>query len=138
MTSNPNGAAFTKESVKEIRQAIDEALATISAKYGCKIKTAKTLTYDAGSFHVRVEGSAGEGGVDGARREWELYAAMYDLPVDGFGKRFTTYLPGDAYEVVGIQPRRQKNTVLVKKLSSGKNFLMPAAQVAHFLSRVAS
>lgn len=124
-----------KKKVKELQEAIAEALRAVEAKVGVKISKQRLSYTPEGTFTVTIRGGAV--GADGtvATREAEdfkLFAQAYGLKADQLGAEFR--YGGDVYAVAGLNTRKDKNPVLAKRKSNGKTYLFPSDAVAKLLA----
>jgi hypothetical protein len=109
---------FDKSNLKEIRTAVDIALAGVGSQFGIKIKIGN-MNFGDHTFTSKVEASVV--GVDTRVEEWSRHFWKFDLSEDWLHKTFTHN--NDEYKIVGLRPRATKNQILIERNpSNGRTF----------------
>lgn len=79
-----------------------------------------------------VSDNAKEKKNDKNMNEWNMYAAMYNLPKDGIGKTFKS--GGSEFKICGIEPRKHKYPVIAEEINTGKKYKFSMEQIRHAFS----
>lgn len=125
--------------LKAIRADLDTALLALAKKHGV-LFTLGTIRFDASEAHgtlrmTEVTGEAVNVGVDDladlstntdarylvAAQAYKAQAASFNLRPEWLGQQFT--MNGSKFTVVGLQPQKHKNIILIRRVSTGKHFI---------------
>lgn len=124
---------ITKEDLKKLRAELDAALPDIAEKLGMKLKVGNG-SYDATTATFKIEAAmldeSGKAQTKEARY-FELYCEQFGLHKDDLNKTFAT--PTGGFQVIGILPRSYKFPILVKEISTNKEYKYPAEFVKNKL-----
>ena len=115
---------ITKDLMKKLRVAIDQALVEAGEKHGVKMKVGNgTFTDLSGSFKLNIQ-PLNEDGQAVSKHETDFlqYCHLYDLEPKDFGTMFN-YGTG-RFKLVGLKPRAPKYPI-VGEDSSGRKFKFP-------------
>jgi hypothetical protein len=113
---------LTKDQVKVIGKDIDAAIHEIAARHGLMARK-RTISYDETGLRCRFTLET----EDSERVSYEQFANAMGLPKSGLDR--TIKVQGRTFTVIGLQPKRPTNPVVVVD-PSGKRFLLPAHTVA--------
>jgi hypothetical protein len=108
-----------KAAAKILSQEAITALQEVADRHGLKVE-ARGGKYDptTGTYSPKITFSL----PDAERKEFALYAPMFDMTEDDFGKSFT--IRNKTYTICGIAPRSTTYPILAKD-ASGKVFKVP-------------
>lgn len=124
---------YNKETLRSLRDEIDQALAAIGARHNVQIR-AGNCTFDARSatFKLTVANLTDDGTVDdGTADYFRQFAFAYDMQPDWLGREFRT--GGESYKLAGLNPKRGKFPVVAYRVRDGKRFKFQAEGVAALL-----
>lgn len=113
---------MTKDQLRLLRSELDAVLPEIAAKLGMSIKVGNG-SYDATSGTLKVEAAMiNDSGVVLTKeaRHFKLYATSYGLEADDLNKTFIT--THGAFQITGLSLRSSKFPVLVKEVSTGREY----------------
>lgn len=113
---------MTKDQLKLLRSELDAVLPEIATKLGMSIKVGNG-SYDSTSGTLKVEAAMlNDSGVALTKeaRHFKLYATSYGLEADDLNKTFIT--THGAFQVTGLSLRSSKFPVLVREVSTGKEY----------------
>ena len=116
---------FDGTNLPHIRNDINEALATVAAKYGITLELGN-MRYSEGQFTTKLTATAAETKSDAARVNWETHAIRFGLENSMFGKRFSA--SGKTLEICGIKPRNRKYPVLARS-TNGEVYKLSVRQL---------
>lgn len=120
---------MSKEHVTEIGHQVVEELQAYAEERGLLIERAGG-SYDPGvgtftlKLSIRLPGSE--------QKEWERWAELYDLPVDGFGREFSN--GAERFRIAGFNPKAKRMPVIAEKLSDGRTYKFATAAVKRALT----
>ena len=112
-------SSFDRNTVKNLRNDIDKALATLSKKYGIEI-SAGNASFTSSNVTYKVQAAVkASGGIVMTKEasDFNLYANI-NLP--GFKLGQTISLQGKEYTIAGWKVRAQRNPVIVTR--NGKSY----------------
>lgn len=111
---------INQSTLKEFREDFQEAVKSLEEKYGIIIQ-AKGITYEPSQFHFKVEVKNGSTKEDVYQSDFNRYCSMYGLNQDDYMRTFTNQ--GQEYQIVGINPNKRKNSIIIKQVSNGKEYI---------------
>lgn len=120
--------------LKAIRADLDIALLALAKKHGVMFSVG-TIKFDATSARATLSmvemaqptiGAASEEApatASGtfAEESWKKLAASFNLRPEWLGQEFL--MNGSKFVVVGLKPEKHKNIVLIRRVSTGKQFI---------------
>ena len=113
---------FDKPTIKAIRTAMDQALATVSAQYGITINTGSArFSGNEVTFRVKanvVDTTTGSA-ITKEAKAWELYKASIGLAQFNVGD--TINLQGNEYTLKGYNTRARKSPIQIED-SQGRGY----------------
>lgn len=119
---------FTPKVLRELATEIEKATADVAERHGVSIHYVKGK-YAPGdadlTFHVSLDG------VDPAKSDFDQFCTAFGLSKEDYGKTVSVF--GDTFEIVGLSPKATKNVVIGKKLTNGKRYRLPLAEVQRAL-----
>lgn len=124
--------SFDRQSVRQLRDFIDEELQTLGETLGVQIKlgsgrfTPSNVTFKLEAAIVNANGVAETKQVS----DFKQCATMYGLAADDLGRKFNS--GGRAFEIVGANPKSRVYPILAKN-DAGKVFKFAAHQVKNGL-----
>ena len=121
-------AEITRSTLKQLRPAIESALADVEKNFGIKLKLAN-CKYTSVDFTFQLKGEVLDTG-DGesvAERDWKTYSAEFGLDTVKFGSVFES--SGRRFRITGIKITRPKYPVSAVDVSTGKGFKFPVSSV---------
>lgn len=126
--SNERITEFSRESLRVLRERIDEALAGLGDELGLTLR-AGSCSFDAATATFKLNAAVGEDvSVTDARnrRDYDRFAIQYgvDAPIDSLFR-----VNGIKFRLTGLNPGRPKFPFSVVNVATGKAFKMTAAQV---------
>ena len=100
----------------KFRKDFDSTVKELAKKYNIEIKLGGirySETYFSAKIDAKIQGAAGKQEV-----AYERFKVTYDLP-----ELNTRYISnGRTFEITGFNPRKSRFPVLVKEITTGKNF----------------
>ena len=125
---------FDRVTCKQMRQEIDQALATVGQKYGLTIDGGN-ISFTGKKFTMRLTVSVLDktmpvGGK--TANDFNLYCRQFGLEPSDMGRVFTNR--GEAYKVVGLKPQSYKFPILGERYD-GKRFKFMAITVTKGLGK---
>jgi hypothetical protein len=131
-----NITQLDRTNLKLIRNQLEPLLTNLGNQLGVSLKLGNArFNPNMATFKLEVATIGANG--TATRKEAEDYKALhslYDLPADGLDKVVT--ISGNTYVILGLKPRRQRFPVLVRKQSTGKEYVMPADSVKTALAKL--
>lgn len=119
--------SFDKPTVRDLSGKLTAAIARVCAEHGLSVEF-DGGRFDPESYHcgyvLRV---AAEHAVDGDRSEFAVYAHLFQLTIDDFGRLFA--LNGQAFSLVGLKPQNRKYPIIGRD-ASGRRLKFPATVLA--------
>lgn len=112
---------FDRASVKELRGAIKDALASVEASYGITFEF-NTIRFSDRDFSTRLQARVGSDVKDHAKADWDATCGLFGLKPEDFGRTFT--YAGNTYKVAGIKPRSKKYPIIAEN-AAGTRYKMP-------------
>lgn len=117
-----------RENVELVADRARRVLTALGEELGLEFKYGGG-SYDALKFSIRgdfilketAEGKSGE------QAEFERFCALYDFKPEDFGKRVD--IGGETYRLVGFEPRRRKNQIVLERAYDKKRFVFPLRAV---------
>lgn len=121
--------------LKAIRADLDTALLALAKKHGVMFSVG-TIKFDATSARatlsmVEMSQPTTAGSADTpapspsaqtfAEESWKKLAASFNLRPEWLGQEFL--MNGSKFVVVGLKPEKHKNIVLIRRVSTGKQFI---------------
>jgi hypothetical protein len=108
-------SSIDRNTAKLIGAACEEALREVAEKYGLTV-TVRGGSYDpnVGTFTPKIVFAE----ADAAKNEFDMYAHLYMLNADDFGKEFVSR--GHTYRVSGIKTRATKMPILATEVGTDK------------------
>ena len=119
-------AEITRSTLKQLRPAIESALADVAKNFDIKLKLAN-CKYSSVDFTFQLKGEVLDAG-DGesvAQRDWKTYAAEFGLGAVEFGSVFESN--GRRFRITGIKITRPKYPVSAVDVATGKGFKFPVS-----------
>jgi hypothetical protein len=119
-----------RDTVRAIRQQINDALAPIGKSLGVTVEVEGSATFTASNinFKVVVAKTTKDGVVLTKEAEaWKRLASMYGLDPEALGKTFT--YGGKEYKITGLATRRGRFPVQADRVSDGRGFKFPVEAV---------
>jgi len=124
--------AFTRPTMRQLREEIDNALKPLAEKHGISFNLG-SISFSSDSFSVSLKGKtldeSGTPVVDAAT--FTRYCGMYGLKPEDLGRKFMSR--GHVYEITGVAPNRPKYPINAKR-SDGKQFKFASTIGMQFLS----
>jgi len=111
----------TPKVLKQVRQDIKDALASVEDKHGI-VFDFNNISYGDDHFSLRLKANVGSDVSEIAKKDWNKYAVLFGLTEDDFGATFK--YGGETYKIVGIKPRSKKYPLIVEN-EKGKKYKMP-------------
>lgn len=112
-----------KDTLKALRDDMNEALAAVAEKYGVKINVG-SASYDAMglscSYKLEVEATQTEDGTEAARAKFECYAALFGLAAEDYHNTFDYF--GIEYRIVDLNLKARKKPLIIENMSNGKHY----------------
>lgn len=125
---------FTKSKVKEIREAVSEALNNIGME-DVRFEVSGNIRYSHTEATMKILATPttvdGED-FDKEREEFNRYAPALGLSPEDYGRTFDSR--GKSFTICGIKPRVRKYPVLAKD-SSGSIYKFPMSRINQVLSQ---
>lgn len=112
---------INQTTLKEFRKDFQEAVKALEEKYGIVIQ-AKGITYEQSQFHFKVEVSNGNSYEDLCEQSFKQYASMFGFSESDYMRTFKDHL-GDEYMIVGLNPKKRKNVVVIKSTRTGNQYV---------------
>jgi hypothetical protein len=131
---------FTKDQIKLYHADIKKALEEVAKKHKLTLGNSTRIVYNADTFKFTAEfgdasGSTGAPAIDPKYlNNMKRYGWEFNLEVSDIGKRFQVSALGEC-ELTGMSGRIKAG---IKQLSTGKNYIMRAEQVAVKLGKKAT
>lgn len=120
--------SFDRQNLPALRTAIEAALKTVGTEFNVDLRTGNCTFGDGEAkfqLHAKLADPAAK--EEAAKKKFALYASMYGLREQDFGKVFV--VAGEKLQIVGINPKKVKYPFECKKLSTGKVMLYTDAIV---------
>jgi hypothetical protein len=118
-----------RDLARNISAEMMEALKAVATKHGVEFRN-KGGSLTSSNVTFRIEAAiVGATGVAETRErsDYPLYCQMYSLKAEWLDGTFT--YAGNDYTIVGLNTRKHKNPVLVKRNKDGKSFVFPATTI---------
>ena len=102
---------FDKPTIKAIRMAMDQALATVASEYGITINTGNArFSGNEVTFKVKANTQSADGTVNTKEAQmWDLYAPTHGLGHLSVGD--TIQLQGKSFTIAGYNTRARKSPI---------------------------
>lgn len=118
---------FDRETAKKLHREIDDMARQIAEKYGYEFKPGSARFSDTEisfGFYFRTTNASGETQFEA---DYKQHAKTFDLDPDWLHKIIQE---GDKkMEIIGLDLNKTKNVVILKEISSGKQYIAPAITV---------
>jgi|WetSurSiteA1Bulk_404760.scaffolds.fasta_scaffold92956_2 hypothetical protein len=123
---------FTTTNLKEVREDINKALASVMAKHGLTIDLGN-ISYTGDQFTSKITAKVTNGGTkeDVAKREWDRWAPLYGMKAEWFGKEVR--IGGSLLTITGIDHKKRKNIVQITS-KNGTNYVTSKQEIIDALS----
>jgi hypothetical protein len=116
--------AYSRTDARNFRTDLEAAMATLEAKYGCKLSVGRMTFGDdkmtASVTAMSATDADADAGFSGKELEWrknfENYNYRHGLPQTALGKTFTSN--GNTYTLLGYNPKAVKYPFLGKKIGT--------------------
>lgn len=130
---------FDRPSVRKILEECRAALEPIAEKYGLALDR-KGSTYRPDALPVMLQFLIKETDEDGnvmsaAAKDFQKYAAMFDLDPSDLGREFTSR--GETYRITGLKTKSRKYPILGEHVRTGTTYKFPVETVKYGLKKVA-
>ncbi len=126
-----------KDSTRQLRSALDAALATIEESLGVKIEVG-SMSFDRGrTFTAKLTAviqKEGEPTMTTEALEFQRYAMLVGLKPEDLGQSFT--VRGTRYTISGMTKGKSKTPILAARESDGKGYRFPSYVIQHALGRI--
>lgn len=134
---------ITRSLLRTLREEINAALAELGQKHGVTLVADGAKFTDMSARFVLSVAPADEetqgqiaAGVDPklakAEADYKSQCKLYGADEDWLGKTIT--LQRSQFKVVGLLPSKTKNCILIQRISTGKNFIVPPSTVRSCLA----
>lgn len=125
---------ITKPFLKQLREELDAAVASIGAKYDLRIRTGNaTFSIDGSNATFKLEVAAiGEGGevVTREATAFKTYAPMEGYQAEALGQ--IVKVGAESYKITGYNAKAQKFPILGQRVSDGKTYKLPLTVLRDF------
>ncbi len=127
---------FDRATCRELGARMAELLKPLEAEFGVQLAYTGG-TYDSTEAKLAIRFKAGDEktAIERARNEFALYAGMYGLSKEDFGKTFL--FNGKPYKLTGLNPSAPKYPIEGKSMSTGKPYRFPRSAIASIKSAAA-
>ena len=124
---------FDKPTIKAIRMAMDNALATVEKEYGITISTGNArFSGNEVTFKVKANTKSADGTVQTKEAQmWDLYAPTHGLGHLSVGD--TIQLQGKSFTIAGYNTRARKSPINITD-SQGRGYKCSVAMVKMYNS----
>lgn len=133
---------ITKETMDVLRRDIDLHLTMVGVKHGLKLQLGGgtyQLSGEGARFRLDITDLTGPTGAQNVDElAFKQRAVWFGLKPDWLHRVFTDEVTGDQYEIIGLRPRRRKYPVVVKNMTSGKNYIFQAIRVSSSMKFIQS
>ena len=119
---------FDKPTIKAIRMAMDQALATVANEYGITINTGNArFSGNEVTFKVKANTQSADGTVNTKEAQmWDLYAPTHGLGHLSVGD--TIQLQGKSFTIAGYNTRARKSPINITD-ANGRGYKCSVAMV---------
>ena len=115
--------SITRKLLQDIRPEMDEALKPLAEKYGITIQVGNG-SYGGLTGHLKVNlATTNEEGEDQNAIDYKRYASLYNLKEEWLNQSFVQR--GETYTIVGLNPKKRKNMLLVRRERDGSIRIAP-------------
>ena len=124
---------FDKPTIKAIRMAMDQALATVANEYGITINTGNArFSGNEVTFKVKANTQSADGTVNTKEAQmWDLYAPTHGLGHLSVGD--TIQLQGKSFTIAGYNTRARKSPINITD-AQGRGYKCSVAMVKMYNS----
>ena len=124
---------FDKPTIKAIRMAMDQALATVASEYGITINTGNArFSGNEVTFKVKANTKSADGTVQTKEAQmWDLYAPTHGLGHLSVGD--TIQLQGKSFTIAGYNTRARKSPINITD-AQGRGYKCSVAMVKMYNS----
>jgi hypothetical protein len=112
---------FTRPVVKNLREAIKNALSNVEAEYDITLDF-NSISFRDDQFSTRLVARVGGDTSEHAKKDWDANCALFGFKPEDFGK--TCIIQGQKFTISGIKPRSRKYPILGTDVN-GKTYKLP-------------
>jgi hypothetical protein len=123
---------FTKDNLKLIREALNQALISVSTKFDIDLKVG-AITFTQDSFTAKLIANikkSSEEKESECLEEWNQYAELIGLKKEHYGKSFTAQ--GKTFTITGLKLQNRKMPVLASD-TNGKKYKLSVETIQNYL-----
>lgn len=127
--------SFDKATIREIREAVNEALSPVAMKYGIAIR-AQNASYTGTNVTMKIEMSLVNSEGQTQTREvqdFERCAYRFGLVASDFGRVFEAQ--GSMFKISGLRVRASKKPIVATRTRDGKAFIFSSEAVKRYLEK---
>lgn len=120
--------------VREIADAIDEALYNIEVEYDVTIERDGSIKYSENDFSMKLR--VNEASNDDPEALYNQQVAQKGLTEEAPEYGTKVEINGKMHQVVGFKPNARKNNIIIKQLSNNKEYVTSIHQINICLGKI--
>jgi len=125
---------MNRQLVKELRDALQEALASVEEEHNVKVHVGNaSYSNSNATFKVEVADIVEGNVITKEVSDFKKYANLYGLIAEDLGKTVKNF-NGEKYKIAGLKPRSKKYPIIMEQVGTGTSYKFSEKVVSALLN----